>query len=400
MAHDNDDEVAARGILYLLIFQQLGQVLRWSWGYNVLLAPADQYTEEEGGTKNSSRLERGYRDDDSTQSLLGGSGELDSENDDESTRVGEGSSKSITPGVKTPSHSGAKISSRSSRSVSPGLKNSQSSGHLITPENGTLTGGNGHITTFPNVEPPKDDEPEGFRGYLQATKSAYHKTLARTKTGIKSTSKTAFHSLPSPIRTTLAYISRHIYAFLHKIWESMNAPLWAMLAAVIVASVPALQHLFFTKGTFIQNSVTRAIAQNGGVAVPLILVVLGGNLARNTLPKNAPGEGDPKETRNLVIASLVSRMVLPTLLMAPMLALIAKYIPVSILDDKIFVVVCFLLTGAPPALQLAQICQINNVFMGALAKILFQGYVVWILPSTLVLVMCALEVVEWAEEGP
>ncbi|KAK4696434.1 auxin efflux carrier family protein, partial [Lecanoromycetidae sp. Uapishka_2] len=52
---------------------------------------------------------------------------------------------------------------------------------------------------------------------------------------------------------------------------------------------------------------------------------------------------------------------------------------------------------APSALQLAQICQINNVYMGAMSRLLFQSYVVWILPSTLVLVMCALEVVEWAQ---
>ena len=44
---DNDDEVAARGILYLLIFQQLGQLLRWTWGYSVLLKPAAAYEEEE-----------------------------------------------------------------------------------------------------------------------------------------------------------------------------------------------------------------------------------------------------------------------------------------------------------------------------------------------------------------
>jgi auxin efflux carrier family protein len=118
---------------------------------------------------------------------------------------------------------------------------------------------------------------------------------------------------------------------------------------------------------------------------------------RNTLPERAPGEiTDPNEERKLLIASLVSRMVLPTLLMAPMLALMAKYIPVSIVDDKIFVIVCFLLTGAPTALQLAQICQVNNVYMGVMSKILFQSYVVWILPSTLTLVLCALEVVEWA----
>jgi auxin efflux carrier family protein len=118
---------------------------------------------------------------------------------------------------------------------------------------------------------------------------------------------------------------------------------------------------------------------------------------RNTLPKQNSGEmSDPKEDRNLLVASLVSRMVLPTVLMAPMLALMAKYVPVSIVDDKIFVIVCFLLTGAPTALQLAQICQVNNVYMGVMSKILFQSYVVWILPSTLFLVMFALEVVQWA----
>ena len=159
----------------------------------------------------------------------------------------------------------------------------------------------------------------------------------------------------------------------------MNPPLWAMLAAIIVASIPALQRLFFDEGTFVRNSITRAIDQNGQVAVPLILVVLGANLARNTLPKEQiEGEAEsPKEERNLIIASLLARMLLPTLIMAPLLALLAKYAPISILDDPIFIIVCFLLTGAPSALQLAQICQINNVFMGAMSKLLFQSYVVW-----------------------
>lgn len=169
-----------------------------------------------------------------------------------------------------------------------------------------------------------------------------------------------------------------------------------MLLAIIVASVPALQHLLFTDGTFLSNSVTRAVSQSGGVAVPLILVVLGANLAKNTQQTDLDEDDDPRENRKLLIASLISRMVLPTLVMAPILAVTAKYVPISILDDPIFVIVCFLLTGAPSALQLAQICQINGVFMGAMGGILFQSYVVWILPSTLILVMLALEVVEWA----
>lgn len=171
-----------------------------------------------------------------------------------------------------------------------------------------------------------------------------------------------------------------------------------MLVAILVASIPPVQHSFFDDGTFLRNSVTRAIEQSGGVAVPLILVVLGGNLARNTLPRSSPGDiSDSKLERKLLIASLVSRMLIPTILMAPLLALTAKFIPVSILDDKIFIIVCFLLTGAPTALQLAQICQINNVYMPVMSNILFQSYVIWILPSTLLLVLLALETVNWAE---
>lgn len=191
-----------------------------------------------------------------------------------------------------------------------------------------------------------------------------------------------------------------------------------MLVAIVVASVPSLQHLFFDKGTFISNSVTSAIQQNSQVAVPLILVVLGANLARNTLSEEALADMEhPADERKLIIAALISRMLLPTLIMAPIIALMAKFVPISILDDPIFIVVCFLITGAPSALQLAQICQINNVYIGAMSKLLFQSYVVWyvpssslisfiqklvliiyprILPSTLVLVVCALEVLEWA----
>jgi len=127
-------------------------------------------------------------------------------------------------------------------------------------------------------------------------------------------------------------------------------------------SIPALQRLFFTPGSFIENSVTSAIRQSGGVAVPLILVVLGANLARNTLPVESHTSEDEKEETKILIAALVSRMLLPTIIMAPILAITAKYVPVSILDDPIFIIVCFLLTGAPSALQLAQICQINNVY--------------------------------------
>ncbi|KAK2762233.1 hypothetical protein FQN54_001243 [Arachnomyces sp. PD_36] len=398
--NDNDDEVAARGILYLLIFQQLGQLVRWSWGYHVLLAPKHKYAQEEEETAES-RIERGawrYSDnpeDDnpnhSTQTLIGiGS------DDDPVTPSSSGSapesvrdnspfeSQGQTP-VGSRQHSYLKLPSMEDDDVAKPHLNVN--GHPITT--------NGHLTTFADVAGTQEPEPpKGFLGRCGQSVASFFTHIGRY---LQSTFQRLFGMLPLPLQKFGRAVSTRLGKFLSGLWQFMNPPLWAMLVAVVVASIPELQRLFFDEGTFVSNSVTRAVQQSGNVAVPLILVVLGANLARNTLPKEATEDlDDPSEERKLIIASLISRMVFPTLIMAPLMAFTAKYVSVSILNDPIFVVVCFLLMGAPSALQLAQICQLNNVFMGAMSSVLFQSYVVWILPSTLVLVMCALQVVQWA----
>lgn len=302
---DNDDEVGARGILYLLIFQQLGQLLRWSWGINVLLPK--RIEPKKDGDDIDAKLERGQ----------GGKFRLtaDAEEGEESNRisggqydshsVGEGSSDTINGEGE---HSDCNtISSQSSQSV-------------------------GSIEQIPAFK---------------------QRIWTQIYAGVK--------------------------VFIQALWLSMNPPLFAMGIALIVASIPALQRLFFSDGTFVKNSITSAIRQSGGVAVPLILVVLGANLGSNSgLEDPAKSFADEhKVETKLVVASLISRMVLPTILIAPLLAVAAKFVPISILDDPIFVIVCFLLSGAPSALQLAQICQLNDVYMGAMTRILFHSYVVW-----------------------
>jgi predicted permease len=374
---DNDDEVAARGILYLLIFQQLGQLVRWSWGYHVLLAPPESYETEnddmEGGR---------YRDEPNEvliPGLDGQSGEYEGPNGN-----GTSSTNSFESGEEEPN----KV---------PSL--------LPTPANGNVlptNDSNGHITSFPSIRTPtpgdERDIPSGIKGIIPLVRLRTRRGVHIVSHKVETTSQKAFHALPQSAQSVLSRVFNLLSRFIAGAWEFMNPPLWAMLIAVVVASIPRLQQLFFQDGSFIANSVTRAIGQSGGVAVPLILVVLGANLARNTLPQEAHDTNSEENQigTKLLVASLISRMLLPTIIMAPMLALAAKYVPVSILDDPIFVIVCFLLTGAPSALQLAQICQINGVYEGVMSKLLFQSYVIWILPSTLILVMCALEVVEWA----
>ncbi|KAM5346909.1 hypothetical protein ACJ41O_009914 [Fusarium nematophilum] len=390
---DNDDEVGARGILYLLIFQQLGQLVRWSWGYHVLLAPKDKYPEyreeivEEG---------QRYRDEDyedhETEALIEG---LDGETEDEGDRQSI-DSENYDPAGRTPIANASRVSLAGSSdddflSKKAISKNHKGQAGAVTP----IAGSQGGIEAFPRVPSLEgEEEPSGFVARVKSSIKAPFIKLG------KATSRTmcaCYQKSPAPVKAFLKFIKRVGVKFNNFIWEFMNPPLWAMLIAILVASIPSLQRLFFEEGSFVQNSVTNAIRSSGDVAVPLILVVLGANLARNTMAKDEAH--DPEEERigtKLLVASLVCRMVLPTVIMAPILALIAKYLPISILDDPIFVIVCFLLTGAPSALQLAQICQINSVFEKTMGRILFQSYVIWILPSTLILVMMALEVVEWA----
>jgi len=413
---DNDDEVAARGILYLLIFQQLGQLVRWSWGYNVLLAPPNTY---HGTPANiSSQLERGdARSSDEFERLIDtsadGNGDehgLSGSNETSMEGGGPPNASSVdshtTPnfpsGEETPIYHGHQISSMSSRtSLEDGLSKARPLPELLpTPANGNVKS-SGNITSFPSIrsamESNQDHIPQGLSGAPRRCRLAIGRISRSWLNFFFQAFDSTFDKLPGPLQQGLVKMYGGLRRFSHGLWSFMNPPLWAMLAAIVVASIPNLQHFFFADGTFFKNSVTSAIRQSGGVAVPLILVVLGGNLARNTLPKEQHTEEDNKGETKLLIAAIISRMLLPIVIMAPLLAVTAKYVPISILDDPIFVIVCFLITGAPSALQLAQICQINNVYMGAMSRLLFQSYVVWILPSTLVLVLCALEVVEWAQ---
>lgn len=406
---DNDNEVGARGILYLLIFQQLGQLVRWSWGYNVLLAPPEQITGEDENTR--SRLEQGqfgeanntenqpllddasvHSDDDIQRASTDDerqAGEIPKSS--KGNAIGSDSDQGYASGTQSPVTHQPYASSGSSTLSSPVIL-PPAEHNLATPSNGNIKPSNGHshkmVFTNTRFSTSSNDEdiPQGIRGVPFRIKAAVKHALSVVSDFVSTIShyissacRSAFTSLPRPIQSGLATMGHGLGKFFGGVWEFMNPPLWAMLAAIIVASVPPLQRLFFTPGTFIENSVTSAIRQSGGVAVPLILVVLGANLARNTLPvdPNHTWEDDKEETR-ILIASLISRMLLPTIIMAPVLALAAKYVPVSILDDSIFIIVCFLLTGAPSALQLAQICQLNNVYVGAMGRLLFQSYVIWL----------------------
>jgi predicted permease len=127
-------------------------------------------------------------------------------------------------------------------------------------------------------------------------------------------------SLPPP--STHPLLSNRLVPFLRFVWkeflEFMNMPLWAMLVSILVALFPGLQHhLFFKKNGFIRGSVIYAIRTCGDVSIPLILVILGANLANKDVhvPEEHQHETtDPKvplSRRNkAIILAILTRMVI------------------------------------------------------------------------------------------
>lgn len=181
---------------------------------------------------------------------------------------------------------------------------------------------------------------------------------------------------------------------LHQARSFMNPPLYSMLAAIIVATIPPLKYELYGHEGFINKTLGRGIQQVGNTAVPLILLVLGSNLAPQS-PEELEYHHKSTKHNKMIVASLISRMILPCLLLLPLMAFLVRYLHISILDDPVFLVTAFILTASPPAIQLSQICQINQVFEPEMAGVLFWSYMVLSLPSSIFIVVIALRVLEW-----
>lgn len=280
--NDNRDNVASRGLLYLLIFQQIGQMLRWSWGYNTLMRWTGENQHHMPPSQIQAHLEARRQDQE------------------------------------------------------------------------TVSGSNDNNAQY--VECLEND------GVI--TRSFWSKFNNRAK------------------------------SFASRLKSQLNPPLYSMLIAIIVAAIPPIQHALYHDDGFVNNTFAEAIDQLGLVSIPLILLVLGSNLY--------PSNDTFSKTHNhnkLVIGSIFGRMLLPSCVLLPIIAVTVKYINISILDDPVFLVVGFLLTASPPAIQLTQITQLNEFFEAEMGSILFWGYVVLSLPVSILVVSGAIYTLQWAEKS-
>lgn len=345
---DTPDKVASRGILYLLIFQQLGQVLRWSWGYNKLLRKRSQ---EE--LDSYSKLNHG---DDQERDLDVG--------DEQSPLL----SDSDMRGAHFDTINGVDVDLNNSTAVKNDSKSFSYKPPRTISSSSVLTNGSQSLpaeNVF--VERISDDSDANS----DQASTGIHKRRARIYQLWY-----ALKGLP---------VIKEFLAF-------MNPPLYAMLISVVVACVPALQREFFVdEESFIHNTLSQSIHLLGSVSIPLILIVLGSNLyPSNDMPPPS------RHYKRIVVGSLLSRMILPPFILLPIITLCVKFFKVSILDDPIFLIVAFILTISPPAIQLSQITQLNNIYQKEMSGVLFWGYVILTLPTTIFIVVTSLEVLKWA----
>lgn len=371
---DNHDKVASRGIMYLLIFQQLGQTLRWSWGYNTLLAkPTPQDLIEEQAQIPNSYEDLEYNIFHEQECRLSQDCTTCENNcacacscrnppvvaTSQEVLVGERSSLLGNDNLNNVSYAGdATKNPVGKKAPLVTSSNSSSSSDIAGQQHRSLSGSTQVNSSASSVA---DVDPYAPRNVVERI----------------------------PVVGPLVVVARVAALWF---WDVMNPPLWAMLSAVIVASVPWLKTQFYSPGTFTERTLSAAIRQMGGVAIPLILVILGSNLY--------PDESQAPPSRNygkLIISGLASRIFLPSLIIIPAVTLCIKYFDISVLDDPIFLLVAFLLTIAPPAIQLSQISQLNGVFEREMAGVLFWGYAVVTLPTTIVIVVLAIKLLDWVK---
>ncbi|KAK9475067.1 auxin efflux carrier [Dipodascopsis tothii] len=357
---DTPATIASRGILYLLIFQQLGQVLRWSWGYNTLLARQD--------APESRRSSFSVVEDRSPF--------LDSPMDEREPYVNE----SI---------------SLNSKSLLPRDYYAHGAEPDLTGSDDDTTGVQETDVLLPGSS--RESSRSSSTSTLSLLRTITHDSQHRHASRGTLPSFNRYHQPAAPARRSAAgrawaAVRPRLRAFGAGLWAFMNPPLWAMLVSVSVALIPNLQDVLFNdRGTFLRATATEAVIQLGEISVPLTLVVLGASL----IP-DADTPAPSANSRKIVTAAIVSRMILPGLILLPLLTLFAKFVKLSIMADPIFIVVLFLLACAPPAIQLSQICQLNEVFEREMTSVLIWGYAILTLPVTMLMVVLSLEVLEWS----
>lgn len=306
---DSTEKMEKRSLLYVLIFLQISQFLRWSWGYNVLLKKNDENSLDKS----------------------------DSNNNKVDSVIQESNLSSLF-----------KIKSSSN--------------------NNTLLFDEKSIT------------------YDEHSKFSAHEISDYSNTEDHLSHNSRFNKVDKSVSSEIVFVNKKkkILIFFTKPFKKiiyfLNPPLIALIFSMIISFFPKLQYqIFINDDSFIKKAFIKPLVHLGSISIPLIILNLGASLY-----PHKKTEFYSKNYKKILILSVISRMILPPITIFPLFYLIYKKTNFLNFNDPIFIITAFILTSAPPAIQLSQLTQINNVFEKEMTQILFWSYVFLAFPITVI----------------
>ena len=325
-ADDEKNSMLARALTYLVLYSTLGMVVRWSYGVRLLSAADPEGVDNVPPVASSIQTE-----DELEEQLPHNSDTSDHEHKPEIIKV-----------LRAPPILGMPRK-KNTANVFYSFPNTPARSLVLLPDS--------NLQTPYTSDDQDDEEDEGFSDELprphtitEPTRSRLHSTLRRTK--------------------------RRMVKSLKGFNEFMTVPLWAALAAFVVASIAPLQE--FLKDDL--KPVRGALNNAGNCSIPLTLVVLGAyfysppleedaavsrsrertqsdstisfsNSVRSIFKLTDTSKGkrrsrgnDPKpgETKTVIIA-IASRMIITPVLLLPLIALCAKSTWHEVFDEYVSV---------------------------------------------------------------
>ncbi|KAF9136237.1 hypothetical protein BGW39_003682 [Mortierella sp. 14UC] len=172
------------------------------------------------------------------------------------------------------------------------------------------------------------------------------------------------------------------------------------------------QHSYDRRGSNRSSSSSSSSSRSSNESSPLLShSAIGATISAQKLPSKDQQDHNLElgthtntanthhKTNNPIPFILFCRMFLSPLLTLPAILLIPNSISPALLGDPIFRLTMVMLSASPTAVNMMQICQINGFFEKKMARLLFWSYCVVGVPGILVWVMVALQASTWGRQG-
>lgn len=339
--NDSPEKIMSRGILYVLIFSQLGQQVRWTYGYSHLMKYIDDESDIEEDVEHNSViyhrkvlgrkiLDRPFSPDYRSQS----------------------SEDLRTPLLRNDRSVDTK---KRKNSAGPSLGNRNATWNMKDEQDAPLK-------TSTNVETETENHDAYDRRQKRSCSSRLGKKMRRSNQHL-------WHTL---LKCKKSGLWTGTLAAIRAIFPP-HPPALALILALTVVIVPGMQDLLFKEGSFLEGSFIYGISLISDLAIPLLLIGLGASFGYDN--ESSRRQLADRTNQKMIWASVLGRMFIVPLIIVPPSMLFLKYFSFGAFEDPIFVITCFLQIGSPSALNLYQIACVNGFFEEIASRLMLIEYV-------------------------